>query len=87
MSYIEQAKQIIYGARNEDYGPMKDSFDRTAKIWSAILNIEVTPHQVCLCMMGLKLSRESFKQKDDNIVDIIGYAEISGIIKNNFINY
>lgn len=87
ISYIEQAKTIIHGERNEDYGPMKDSFEATAKIWSTTLRkkliADITPEEVCLLMIGLKLSREGFKHKDDNLVDIIGYAEISGIININ----
>lgn len=80
MSYIEEAKKIIHGERNEDYGPMKEQFNKTAIMWSVILNQNVTAHQVCLCMMALKLNREAYKHKIDNAVDIIGYTEILGIL-------
>lgn len=81
MSYIEEAKKIIHGERNEDYGPMKEQFNKTAIMWSVILNQNVTAHQVCLCMMALKLNREAFKTKPDNLIDAIGYAEIACLIK------
>ena len=45
----------------------------TALIWSAILGITVTPQQVALCMVGVKISREVNKHKADNIVDGCGY--------------
>jgi hypothetical protein len=87
ISYVEQAKAIIHGERNEDYGPMRDGFEATAKIWSATLRkkltADITPEEVCLLMIGLKLSREGFKHKDDNLVDMVGYAEISSIININ----
>lgn len=75
-SYIEEAKKIIHGERNDSYGPMKEGFNKTALIWSTILNQNITAEQVCLCMIGLKLSREAFKHSDDNCVDMIGYLEI-----------
>lgn len=81
ISYIEKAKKIIHGERNESYGPMKEGFNKTAIMWSVILNQNITAEQVCLCMMALKLSRQAYKAKDDNLIDIIGYAEIVGLIK------
>lgn len=87
MGYIEQANLIIHGERNEDYGPMSEGFNKTASIWTALLSnklkigVNITAQDVCILMMGLKLSRESFKHKDDNLVDTIGYAEILGIIQ------
>ena len=60
---------------------MTESFERTAKLWSIILNKEVTSEQVCLCMVALKLSRQIHKHKDDNLVDIMGYLEIINQIR------
>ena len=54
---LEEAQRIVYGDRGENYGHPFEDFSRTAKIWSAILEIEITPEQVALCMVGLKIGR------------------------------
>ena len=41
----------------------------------AILGFGITPEQVGLCMIGVKLSRQCNKPKSDNMVDAAGYAE------------
>ena len=80
---LKQAEEIIKGARNESYGPMRKSFDRTAMLWSVILNKNVTSEQVCLCMVALKLSREIHRHLDDNLVDMMGYLEIINQIRED----
>lgn len=81
LSYIEKAKKIIHGERNDDYGPMKEQFNKVAIMWSVILDKNITAEQVCLCMTALKLTREAYKHKDDNCIDAIGYLEILGQIR------
>ena len=74
-SILHEAHTLVHGVRGEDYGHPYHDFSRTAKIWSAILGVDVTPEQVALCMIGVKISRECNKPKRDNRVDIAGYAE------------
>jgi hypothetical protein len=50
-----------------------DNFERIAAIWSVVLGIKVTPEQVGLCMVGVKLAREAHMPKRDNLVDGAGY--------------
>jgi hypothetical protein len=38
-----------------------------------ILEKEISPEQVALCMVTLKVAREVFSPKRDNLVDAIGY--------------
>jgi Domain of unknown function (DUF6378) len=74
---LEEAQRLVYGDRNNDYGHPYHDMSRTAKIWSAILGVEVEPLQVAMCMIGVKLSRQVNKSKRDNMVDIAGYAEVA----------
>ena len=74
-SILAEAHRLVHGVRGEDYGHPYEDFSRMAKIWSAILGVDVTPEQVALCMIGVKISRECNKPKRDNRVDIAGYAE------------
>lgn len=60
--------------RMKHYGSPKPSFERTAALWSAYLGVPISPRQVCLCLALLKISRDSFSPKHDNLVDIPGYA-------------
>jgi Domain of unknown function (DUF6378) len=71
--------------RMKTYGSPVHVFPRAARIWSAILLIDVTEEQVAACMMGLKLAREAQSDYDpdylDNNEDICGYANCLYLIK------
>lgn len=70
---IRLAIDLVNQDRQKDYDHPYDNFTRIAKIWSAILDIEVTAEQVALCMVGVKIARESYQHKPDNVVDGVGY--------------
>jgi hypothetical protein len=80
-SILDEAKRIVHGDRGENYGHPFEDFSRTAQIWSAILGTKVTPEDVALCMVGLKISREVNRPKRDNIVDGAGYFETLQMVK------
>jgi hypothetical protein len=61
--------------RRARYGDPRDEFARVATIWSAVLGQAVTPGQVGLCLIGLKLAREAHEHNRDNLVDACGYAQ------------
>ncbi len=71
---LEEASRLVDGPRENSYGPPNRSFERIAALWSQVLDIEVTPQQVGLCMVLLKVSRECNHHSRDNLVDIAGYA-------------
>lgn len=72
-SILLEANGLIYGERAKAYGPVTENFGRTAERWSQIFGIKVTPEQVGLAMIDLKLSRHLNSPKRDNLVDIAGY--------------
>ncbi len=80
------ASELIYGNRDDAYGPAGEDFGATAEIWTAILRRKgmlapgaaIDAHAVALCMVGVKLSREAHKPKDDNRVDAAGYLALAG---------
>ena len=72
---LEEAQRLVHGDRGDDYGHPFDDFSKTAKIWEGLLGCEVSPEQVALCMIGVKMSRQVNKPKRDNVVDMAGYAE------------
>lgn len=73
-SVLGEAEAIINGARREAYGPAEKSFAVIAMHWSAILDMSVTPAQVVLCMIALKMVRYGQSQGRDSVVDMAGYA-------------
>lgn len=74
---FEMAAEITAGERKADYGDAYDNCSRIAQIWSAIFNHTVTARQVIQCMIGVKLSRDANRPKQDNLTDVIGYAKIA----------
>jgi hypothetical protein len=80
-SVAEEAQRIVGGDRNASYGHPYQDYIRTAALQSAVLGQKVTAKQACLNMIAVKLSREAFKHKRDNLVDIVGYALCAKMIE------
>ena len=74
---LEEAGKIVRGNREDTYGPAERNLSRIAEMWSAYLAHPVTPRQVAVMMVLLKVSRDAFKPKHDNMVDICGYAYLA----------
>lgn len=76
VSALREAAGIINGDRNKQYGAPEDNFERTAKIWSVILGIDISNEDVAMMMVGLKVARYASKSgyQPDTWVDIAGYA-------------
>ena len=77
MNNAQKAQELVFGDRNASYGNPKDDYTKTAKMWSGLLHDklkeDITAEEAILMMVALKLSRESFRHKEDNIVDAHGY--------------
>jgi hypothetical protein len=74
-SVLAEAERLINGPRQADYSHPLDDFTATGRMWGAILGIpDVSPENVALCMVALKVSRESRRHKRDNLTDMAGYA-------------
>ena len=75
-SILAEAYALVYGERGEIYGHPRENFQRTADLWRAVLGIEVTPAQVALCMVLVKVARlVETPDHRDGWVDLAGYAE------------
>jgi len=79
---LEEAKGKI-DERGEEYGSPLDNFSRIARLWSVILDTDITPLQAALCMDAVKTARLCTTPEHwDSLVDKAGYsavmAEIAG---------
>lgn len=73
---LKQAAAII-GNRRETYGDPSASMSAIAKRWSITLNQPITPAQVALCLIDLKLARLAHDPRHlDSMIDVAGYAAV-----------
>ena len=81
---LDEAKQIINGERQDQYGNPEDAFGRIAEYWNCFLAkwdssvLDLKPKDVALMMVLFKLAREEFQAKRDNLVDAAGYLGLAG---------
>ena len=76
---LEKAETLINGLRAQDYGEAYENHERIAKIWSVLLDKDVTVSQVYQCMVAVKLSRLIVTpDHEDSWVDICGYSALGG---------
>ena len=72
---LDKAKEIINGARQENYGKPEKNFNQIAIYWSVYLGHDVSATDVALMMVLMKLARLQNKpDHDDSWIDIAGYA-------------
>ena len=69
-----EAVSLVTGPRQAKYAHPRVNFARIAALWSPILGTRVTPEQVALCMIQVKIAREMNRHTRDNVVDLIGYS-------------
>lgn len=76
-SILDEAKTIVEGSRQSDYGDAANNFERIAAIVNSVYpELNITSQQCCMVMIAVKLIREGYKHKRDNLVDLCGYAHI-----------
>lgn len=73
---LRNAATIISGDRDTQYGGPEENFGRIAKIWSVILGSDITPEDVAMMMVGLKVARYASRSgfQPDTWIDIAGYG-------------
>ena len=70
---FDEARLLIQD-RGRVYGSPYTNHKRIAELWSGLLEIPITPHQVVLCMASVKLARlVETPTHHDSIVDAVAY--------------
>ena len=84
-SVLEEAMKCVGGPRRRDYGTPDENFGRIAALWnvqlSGKLTKALTPDDVAMLMILLKVARQGNSPKRDNLVDIAGYAQCASELK------
>lgn len=85
MNILDEANKIV-NERSEEkerqYGPFSEGMERAAKILEGMVGKPIPVSFMYKALVALKLSRESFSHKEDNLLDAVAYL---GAL-NNFIN-
>ena len=85
MNILKKADKIVNERLEEkerNYGPFSEGMKRAAIIASGCTGKKITTKDMYMCMIALKLSRESYNHKEDNLLDAVAYI---GAL-NNFEN-
>jgi hypothetical protein len=85
MNILEEANNIVNHRSEEKsrmYGDFGKGMEISAKILSLMTGIDVSAEFMFKAQVALKLSRESFSHKEDNLLDAVAY--LGGL--NNYIN-
>ena len=76
MDILEEAR-AIFKERGKNYGNHMQRFERTARMVSGLLQINLRPHHIASIIIIEKLSRAEKAFKRDNWLDIINYSAIA----------
>ncbi len=82
-SILSEAERIVNGDRQADYSDPVENFKHISSIASAISKKCLSPTDCAIVMIAVKLARENYKHKRDNLVDLAGYVEILHRIKES----
>lgn len=80
--FLQEAERIVCSDREGQYGKPENNFGIIADLWSAYLEMEISPIDVACMMTLLKIARIKTGRhfKSDSWVDAIGYLACGGEI-------
>ena len=79
---LDEAKKLIGGDRQKDYGDKVKNHQNIADLWSVFLEKKITAHDVAICMALVKVARLMNQHKKDSYIDMAAYAVIAGEIES-----
>ena len=79
---LDEAKKLIGGNRQQDYGEKLTNHQNIADFWSIFLKKKITAHDVAICMALVKVARLMHQHKKDSYIDMAAYAAIAGEIES-----
>lgn len=75
-SILAEASDIMDKRSQEadrQYGPMQEGMDKAADVASVLAGRQLSADDIMCALIGLKLSREHYSHKRDNLLDAVAY--------------
>ena len=75
---LEEAYEIVVAREDKghnDYGEFTESMARAKIIFLGMTGVDLPIQHMYSALIALKLSREGFNHRRDNLVDICGYVQ------------
>lgn len=74
---LDEAREIVIdrASKTHNYGSFTEGMKRAAMIYNGMTGDDVTAVEMYKALIALKLSRESYVHKRDNLVDACGYMQ------------
>ncbi len=86
MNILKKADEIVNHRSEEkerQYGPFQEGMQRAALILSGMTGNNITADFMYKALISLKLSRESYNHKEDNLLDAVAYIASMNDFLNN----
>jgi hypothetical protein len=86
MNILKKADEIVNHRSEEkerQYGPFEEGMQRAALILSGMTGNNITADFMYKALISLKLSRESYNHKEDNLLDAVAYIASMNDFLNN----
>lgn len=81
---LDEVKGTLH-ERGRIYGSSRTNHERISELWTGYLGDYISPMQVSMCMLLVKVSRlTESPNHQDSIKDIIGYATIYSELLNSY---
>jgi hypothetical protein len=81
---LSEAGKLVDGDRRKYYDHPLENHRRIADLWNVVfekkLKEPLNPYEVALAMLCVKIARESYRHKRDNLVDLAGYSRVLELI-------
>ena len=77
---LEEAKELVKGDRQKEYGDKLTNHENIAAFWSIFLRKKITPHDAAMCMALVKVARLMHARKQDSYIDLAAYSAIAAEI-------
>jgi hypothetical protein len=80
---LKEAASLVAGQRAEQHGDYTTLHERIADLWSSYLKFKVSPEQVALCMVLVKIARDEVgNENPDDAIDAASYVALWGALKS-----
>lgn len=86
---LDEAKKMVCGHREQDYGSPENNFQMIADLWNAYLGyygdeVIIEANDVAMMMALLKIARiRTGTATEDSFIDLAGYAACGGEITSD----